>query len=279
MRKTIIATVFVALVSTLTYAQQFRIATYNIRQKNTHDTGNMWDERKEALTNLIKFHQFEIFGTQEGFNDQLVDMERLLPGFKYIGVGRDDGAEKGEYSAIFYDTKRFEVAKNGTFWLSATDISKPNKGWDAALPRICTWGIFKDKKTKKQFILMNTHFDHVGVAARKESAKLMMAKAKEFAGNLPLIITGDFNVSETDEAYFTLANSGIVADSYSKIDSRYAPNSTFNGFGKSIKPAERIDHIFITPQFSVKKYGILTDTYVGKYPSDHFPVMVDLVQN
>lgn len=148
MRKTIIATVFVALVSTMTYAQQFRIATYNIRQKNTHDIGNMWDERKEALTNLIKFHEFEIFGTQEGFNDQLVDMERLLPGFKYIGVGRDDGAEKGEYSAIFYDTKRFEVSKSGTFWLSATDISKPNKGWDAALPRICTWGIFKDKKQK-----------------------------------------------------------------------------------------------------------------------------------
>lgn len=270
------AAAMLLMVTAIVEAQQFRIATYNIRQKNTHDIGNMWDERKEPLTNLIKFHQFEIFGTQEGFHDQLADMERLLPGYKYIGVGRDDGAEQGEYSAIFYNTARFEVSKSGTFWLSATDIATPNKGWDAALPRICTWGIFKDKKTKKQFIMMNTHFDHVGVVARKESAKLMMAKAKEFAGNLPLVITGDFNVSETDEAYYTLANSKIVADCYTKIDFKYAPSATFNGFGKNVAASGRIDHIFVTPQFEVKKYGVLTDTYVGKYPSDHFPVVVDL---
>jgi len=276
MRKTWMAAAMLLMVTAIVEAQQFRIATYNIRQKNTHDIGNMWDERKEPLTNLIKFHQFEIFGTQEGFHDQLADMERLLPGYKYIGVGRDDGAEQGEYSAIFYNTARFEVSKSGTFWLSATDIATPNKGWDAALPRICTWGIFKDKKTKKQFIMMNTHFDHVGVVARKESAKLMMAKAKEFAGNLPLVITGDFNVSETDEAYYTLANSKIVADCYTKIDFKYAPSATFNGFGKNVAASGRIDHIFVTPQFEVKKYGVLTDTYVGKYPSDHFPVVVDL---
>ncbi len=277
MRRTWIVALMLLVVMTIAEAQQFKIATYNIRQKNTHDVGNMWDERKDAVTNLIKYHQFEIFGTQEGFKDQLVDMENRLPGYKYIGVGRDDGAEKGEYSAIFYNTARFEVSKSGTFWLSATDISSPNKGWDAALPRICTWGIFKDKKTKKQFIMMNTHFDHVGVVARKESAKLMMAKAKEFAGNLPLVITGDFNVSETDEAYFTLANSKVVADCYTKIDFKYAPSSTFNGFGKNVAASGRIDHIFVTPQFKVKKYGILTDTYAGKYPSDHFPVVVDLV--
>lgn len=277
MRRTWIVALMLLVVMTIAEAQQFKIATYNIRQKNTHDVGNMWDERKDAVTNLIKYHQFEIFGTQEGFKDQLVDMENRLPGYKYIGVGRDDGAEKGEYSAIFYNTARFEVSKSGTFWLSATDISSPNKGWDAALPRICTWGIFKDKKTKKQFIMMNTHFDHVGVVARKESAKLMMAKAKEFAGNLPLVITGDFNVSETDEAYFTLANSKVVADCYTKIDFKYVPSSTFNGFGKNVAASGRIDHIFVTPQFKVKKYGILTDTYAGKYPSDHFPVVVDLV--
>jgi endonuclease/exonuclease/phosphatase family metal-dependent hydrolase len=276
MRKAWTVAVMLLMVTAIVEAQQFRIATYNIRQKNTHDVGNMWDERKEPLTNLIKFHQFEIFGTQEGFHDQLADMEKLLPGFKYIGVGRDNGAEQGEYSAIFYNTARFEVSKSGTFWLSATDIATPNKGWDAALPRICTWGIFKDKKTNKQFIMMNTHFDHVGVVARKESAKLMMAKAKEFAGNLPLVITGDFNVSETDEAYYTLANSKIVADCYSKIDFKYAPSATFNGFGKNVAASGRIDHIFVTPQFEVKKYGVLTDTYVGKYPSDHFPVVVDL---
>ena len=142
------------------------------------------------------------------------DLQERLPDFKTVGVGRDDGAEEGEHSSIFYNKNRFEATKSGTFWLSATDTKQPNKGWDAALPRICTWAILKDKKSGKSFIFMNTHFDHVGVVARKESAKLILEKAKELAGKLPLILTGDFNVDEHDEAYFTLANSKIVVDSY-----------------------------------------------------------------
>ncbi len=260
----------------MSYAQQMNIATFNIRLKNTGDTGNLWDDRKTYLTDLIKFHEFEIFGVQEAFKDQLNDMTANLPDFKYIGVGRDDGAEKGEHSAIFYNTKRFSVSESGTFWLSATDTKTPNKGWDAALPRICTWGIFKDKVSGKKFIFMNTHFDHVGVEARRESAKLILAKAKEFAKDLPLILTGDFNVNETNEAYFTLAKSGVVQDAHELAEIVYEPNSSFNGWGKSLKPKGRIDHIFITKPFKVRKYGILTDTYMGKFPSDHFPVYVEL---
>src|SRR5690606_26472638 len=238
--------------------------------------GNLWDDRKLALTNLIEFHEFDIFGIQEGFLEQLQDMEKQLPGFQYVGVGRDDGAQKGEHSAIFYRVDRFKLLKSGTFWLSPTDTEKPNKGWDAALPRICTWGVFQDKKNGKQFIFMNTHFDHVGIEARKESAKLILAKAKEFAQDLPLILTGDFNVDEHNEAYFTLSKSGIVTDTYDLAKMVYEPNSTFNGWGKSLREKGRIDHIFITKPFQVVKYGILTDTYVGKFPSDHFPVMTKL---
>ena len=259
-----------------TYAQQKNVATFNIRQKNNVDTGNMWDDRKSYLTELIKFHEFEIFGVQEAFKDQLNDMSANLPNFKYIGVGRDDGADKGEHSAIFYNTDRFEVGKSGTFWLSATDTEKPNKGWDAALPRICTWGIFKDKSNGKKFIFMNTHFDHVGIEARRESAKLILAKAKEFAKDLPLILTGDFNIDEKNEAYFTLAKSGVVQDVYDLAKIVYEPNSSFNSWGKSIRDKGRIDHIFITKPFKVHKYGILTDTYKGKFPSDHFPVYTEL---
>src|SRR5690606_33447864 len=227
--------------------QQLTVASFNIRLKTTSDVGNLWDDRKQAVTNLIQFHEFDIFGIQEGFYKQVQDMKSQLPGFEYIGVGRDDGAQKGEHSAIFYNTERFKVIKEGTFWLSATDTQQPNKGWDAALPRICTWGVFEDNQNGKQFIFMNTHFDHVGVEARRESAKLILDKAKELAKDLPIILTGDFNVDET--------------------------NSSFNGWRNGIKPNQRIDHIFITKPFSVRKYGILTDTYMGKFPSDHFPVV------
>lgn len=276
MKKIILAfsILFVGLGSAL--AQQMRVATYNIRQKNDHDIGNMWNERRDAVANLIKFHNFEIFGIQEAFIDQVKDLQDRLPDFKSIGVGRDDGAEKGEHSSIFYNKNRFEAIKSGTFWLSATDTKHPNKGWDAALPRICTWAVLKDKKSGKSFIFMNTHFDHVGVEARKESAKLILAKAKELAGNFPLILTGDFNVDEHNEAYFTLANSKTVVDSYAVSPRIYEPSSSFNGWGKNIKRKERIDHIFVVPKTKVSNYAILTDTYQGKFPSDHFPVMVDL---
>ncbi|VTQ05858.1 endonuclease/exonuclease/phosphatase family protein [Sphingobacterium daejeonense] len=274
--KKIIITLSLILSIGFSFAQQMNVATFNIRMKTDGDVGNLWQDRYTHLTDLIKFHEFEIFGVQEAFKEQLNDMSAKLPNFKYIGVGRDDGADKGEHSSIFYDTRRFEVGESGTFWLSATDTNTPNKGWDAALPRICTWGIFKDKKNGKKFIFMNTHFDHVGVEARKESAKLILTKAKELAKNLPLILTGDFNIDENNEAYFTLSKSGVVEDTYDLTEIVYEPNSSFNSWGKSIKEKGRIDHIFITKPFKVHKYGILTDTYMGKFPSDHFPVYVEL---
>lgn len=257
-------------------AQELTVASFNIRLKTASDTGNLWDDRKQAVTNLIKFHEFEIFGIQEGFYEQVQDMKSQLPGFEYIGVGRDDGARKGEHSAVFYNAQRFKLIKDGTFWLSATDTQKPNKGWDAALPRICTWGVFEDNENGKTFIFMNTHFDHVGVEARRESAKLILEKAKELAAGLPIILTGDFNVDETNEAYFTLSKSGIVRDTHELAEIVYEPNSSFNAWGKGLKPKQRIDHIFITEPFRVHKYGILTDTYMGKFPSDHFPVVSKL---
>ena len=274
--KKIIITLSLILSIGFSFAQQMNVATFNIRMKTDGDVGNLWQDRYTHLTDLIKFHEFEIFGVQEAFKEQLNDMSAKLPNFKYIGVGRDDGADKGEHSSIFYDTRRFEVGESGTFWLSATDTKTPNKGWDAALPRICTWGIFKDKKNGKKFIFMNTHFDHVGVEARKESAKLILTKAKELAKNLPLILTGDFNIDENNEAYFTLSKSGVVEDTYDLAEIVYEPNSSFNSWGKSIKEKGRIDHIFITKPFKVHKYGILTDNYMGKFPSDHFPVYVEL---
>lgn len=276
MKKIILAILFIYLTIGLS-AQQLNVATFNIRLKTDKDVGNLWNDRKSAVGNLIKYHEFDIFGIQEGFIEQLQDMQADLSAYSFIGVGRDDGKQKGEHSAIFYKKDRFTLIKNGTFWLSDKDTNTPNKGWDAALPRICTWGIFKDKKNGKQFIFMNTHFDHVGIVARKESAKLILQKAKELTGGLPLILCGDFNINQNNEAYFTLANSEIVKDTYEMAELKYAPNSTFNGWGKSINKEDRIDHIFITKPFKVRKYAILTDTYLGKFPSDHFPVFTQLI--
>lgn len=275
-KSSFVAVIYCLFIVSIASAQSLNVASYNIRLKTDNDVGNLWNDRKEALCNLIKFHQFDIFGTQEGFIDQLEDMRSLLPNFDFVGVGRDDGQRKGEHSAIFFNTEKFEIIDNGTFWLSATDTQSPNKGWDAALPRVCTWGIFKDKEADRQFIFMNTHFDHVGVEARKESAKLMLKKAGEFAADLPLIITGDFNIDQNNESYLLLVTSGIVKDVYELSPIRYTPSSTFNGWGKSLRENQRIDHIFITNELIVKKYGILTDTYMGKYPSDHFPVFTVL---
>lgn len=257
-------------------AQSLRVASYNIRLQTTQDVGNEWDARKHAVSQLINFHAFDIFGVQEAFYSQMEDLQAALPQYKYIGVGRDDGQQKGEYSAVFYDPTRFELLSNGTFWLSDTDTESPNKGWDAALPRICTWGVFRDLQNNQEFIFMNTHFDHRGVQARIESGKLILAKAKELSNGLPIVLTGDFNFDETSDAYSSLANSGIVQDCYEVAPIVYEPNSTFNGWGKGLREKQRIDHIFVSPTFGVKKYAVLTDTYMGKFPSDHFPVVADL---
>lgn len=257
-------------------AQTMKVATYNVRYDNKQDTANAWLRRLPHLTNLIRFQDFDLFGTQEVLYTQLQDMTSKLPGYAYIGVGRDDGKQAGEYSAIFYKQDRYKLLKQGTFWL-APNTTAPVKGWDAALPRVCTWGQFQEKNTGFTFYLFNTHFDHVGVQARKESAKLILAKIKEMAGTSPAILTGDLNVDQRNESYTLLSTSGTLKDAYQTAALVYAPNGTFNDFKASTKTDARIDHILLSPAFTATRYGILTDTYGGgKTPSDHYPVAVEV---
>lgn len=266
----IIVLVFGSLATAV--AQQFNVATYNIRYDASSDTGNLWIDRSPHLAQLIKFHGFDIFGTQEGLKHQLDELSNMLPGYEYIGAGRDDGKEGGEHSAIFFRSDRFEAVKKGDFWF-AENTAIPNKGWDAALPRICTWGLFKDKQTGFEFFLFNVHFDHVGVEARKESAKLIVKKAHELGAGIPMIVMGDFNVDQRNESYRVLNEGGEVTDAYELAELKYAPSPTFNGFNIKKTGDSRIDHIFLSKPFQVLRYGILTDSYEGKTPSDHFPVM------
>jgi endonuclease/exonuclease/phosphatase family metal-dependent hydrolase len=256
-------------------AQQLNLATYNIRYDNPGDSLDSWSHRKEVMFNMVRFYDFDIFGVQEALSNQMDDLENNLQGYAYVGNGRDDGKRKGEYSAIFYKTDRFKVLNHGMFWLSPTDLTKPNVGWDAALPRVCTWANFEDKKTGLKFFHFNTHFDHKGVQARKESARLILAKIKELAGTAPVLLTGDLNVSQENESYHLIATSGFLKDSRVHAKIKLGDNTTFNGFRDRLTNRDsRIDHIFLSDRFDVLKYGILTNSSLGHYPSDHFPVMV-----
>lgn len=285
----------------ITYGQTLNIASYNLRYDNKDDAakGNAWTERAPIIANLVAFHGFDIFGTQEGLYHQLQDLKNGLRDYEYVGVGRDDGKQAGEHSAIFYNTTKFDLVEHGDFWLSQ-DISKPNKGWDAVLPRICTWAKLRIKENGKELYFFNIHFDHVGTKARSESAKLILEKIKDMAANHTAILTGDFNVDQNSDSYKVLNTSGILRDAYELSPIKYANTGTFNNFNPNTKTESRIDHIFLTNDFQVTRYGVLTDTYrspnnveayqsgnfpkevslkdyTARLPSDHFPVLISII--
>jgi endonuclease/exonuclease/phosphatase family metal-dependent hydrolase len=266
------------LTTALVHAQQqINVATYNLRYANKSDSiaGNGWGQRLPVVAQLISFQDLDIFGTQEAKYHQINDLTDSLPGYKWIGVGRDDGKQAGEFSAIFYKQAKYKVLRSGNFWMS-TVTDKPNKGWDAALPRICTWVQFKDAKTGFVFYFFNLHMDHVGVVARRESAKLVLAKIKEMAGKTPAILTGDFNVDQTSDSYAVINDSGVLKDTYVLSPVKLAQSNTFNNFDANTAGDKRIDHVFVTKEFKVLRYGILTNTYRGRVPSDHYPVVAIL---
>lgn len=262
------------------------VATYNIRNANSYDSlmGNGWSKRCPYVTQQILYNGWDIIGTQECLHHQLEDLKSGLGVYDYIGVGRDDGNQKGEYSAILYNTQRIEVLESGNFWLSQTPDT-PSLGWDAACIRICTWGRFKEKSTGQEFMVFNTHMDHVGVEARIEGAYLIMEKIKELSNASPYMLTGDFNVNQHHLSYRTISESGVLRDAYNLAEIKYINNGTFNAFDTQRFTKDRIDHIFVSNDFSVKRYGTLTECYWSaneadslqtgydlRFPSDHFPV-------
>ena len=260
-------------------AQTIRIATYNMRNDNNSEDsahGNGWKQRFPVISALIQFHDFDIFGTQECLYHQILDISKELPGYDYYGIGRDDGKHAGEHSEIFFKKDKFQMLAHGDFWLSQTP-DKPSLGWDATCcNRICSWIYLQDKKSKKKFYVFNAHYDYQKDLARNESSKLILKEIKRIAGGQPVIFMGDLNGGNESGWYKTVANSGLLRDTYREAKDPYANNGSFNAFGKAVNSNEIIDHIFVTKQFTVGKWGILTDTYHGKYPSDHFPVLTVL---
>lgn len=271
----------VMLLSCSLSAQRLYVGTYNIRYNNPNDEkeGNAWAQRYPHLCDFINFEQPDIFGTQEVLVGQLHDLKKGLDGYDYIGVGREDGKEKGEFAAIFYKNAQLKLLDSGNFWLSPTP-EHASLGWDAACIRICTWGKFQDKTSGKQFLFFNTHMDHVGVVARRESAKLILKRINQLSNGIPTILTGDFNVDQTDEIYQMFSNSKLLLDCYTNALQRMAPTGTWNDFMQDSRTKTRIDHVFVSSDFDISHYGIFTNSYwLGKSRrniSDYYPIMVKL---
>ena len=278
----IIALILFICMTSLGQAQELTVATFNLRYsieknyKSDSVKGEDWVRRGPVAAALIRFHEFEIFGTQEGLLHQLEDLLAWLPGYKYVGVGRDDGKKAGEHTAIFYKTEKFKVLDHGDFWLSETP-EKPSMGWDGTCcHRMCTWIQFEDLESGKKFYFFNTHFDHQAVVARKESSKLILQKIDDIAGDNPVIFMGDLNGDHKSDWYKSLETSKKLQDTFNQAEDPYAVNGSFNGFGRRTGSKSIIDHVFVTKHFKTEKWGILTDTYHGKFPSDHFPIKVKM---
>lgn len=252
---------------------QIKVMTYNIKFDDTRDSVNNWENRKNDVIGLLKYHAPDIVGTQEALKHQLDDILAGLHGFAMVGVGRDDGREKGEYSAILYNTTMFKVVKEGTFWLSPTP-EKVSVGWDAALPRVCTWAEFESEDGNR-FYVYNTHFDHIGEKARQESAGLIAKHVMESV-QAPAVIMGDFNVTPDSEPYKVLDEVFIDVRNIDSIDP-YGPKATFNGFQFQEMPERRIDYIFLYGTWEAISFATLSDSRKMRYPSDHFPVIVEIV--
>lgn len=252
----------------------FNIATYNIKYDSPKDTANAWSVRKSQVATMMLFNEVDLIGIQEGLRHQVQELDSLLPDHTYIGVGRDDGAEKGEYNALFYNKYLFEVLDSSTFWLSPTPDA-PSKGWDAAYPRICTWAALKVRKTNDIIFVFNTHFDHVGKTARLNSAQMVLDQIKSIAENNPVVLLGDFNIEPQSAPYKLLTQDFNDAFSITQT-AHFGPTASFNNFDFHKIPQRRIDYIFVNNFFDVLRHGILNNHYNMKYPSDHFPVIAEI---
>jgi endonuclease/exonuclease/phosphatase family metal-dependent hydrolase len=264
------------LLASSTLGQTVRLMTYNIRLDYSGDGINQWPNRKTKVFDLIRRYDPDIFGVQEATPSQMEDFASALTEYKSIGVGRDDGKNKGEFSAIFYKGEKFGLLDQNTFWLSETPEVPGSKNWDAAITRIATWGKFRERKSSKEFVLLNTHFDHIGKEARMHSAELIK-KSKPFSMSLPLILMGDFNCTRQEPPYSIMISSAPGVPLFDAFDA--APESapgTYCGFEVNGIPCKAIDYIFYSAGWKMKKFKVIRDNNGKYYPSDHLPVMVKL---
>ncbi|WP_424494636.1 endonuclease/exonuclease/phosphatase family protein [Salinimicrobium sp. GXAS 041] len=252
----------------------FQVMSYNIKFATEEDGENSWSRRKSHLKDLIASYTPDVLGVQEARLEQLQFLKNKLKIYEYFGTGRD-GGKKGLYNAIFYKAAIFSISEESTFWLSETP-GEPSMGWDAAYPRVCTYALFTNKQTGKKCWIFNTHFDHQGEEAVEKSAALILQRIKAVNDEYyPVILMGDFNLEPEDRPIQFLAKN--LNDSR-KIAAKVAagPEETFNAYEFQEPPIGRFDYIFVNDSVEVLRYAVLTDSREEKYPSDHFPVLVEI---
>lgn len=255
-----------------------RVISFNIRSDD--DPGHAWCHRKQKVASVLRFHHADLIGLQEPSEQQLHDLCTSLTEFEiYGGVCLKEGA----HDPIFFRKSRFQLLHAGYFYLSQTP-DFPSTGWDAKYMRATCWVKLLDKRTRKQFYFFNTHFDYHGRVARDESARLLKQKIREIAGRFPFVLTGDFNLFPTlggEETYQILTDqTGPIHLTDAQTISQHphhGPTGTWSGFKEAGQPGIKPDYIFVGPQIEVYLHGVLADTFDGQFPSDHLPVLADVL--
>lgn len=254
---------------------QHSAMTYNLRFSTPNDGENWWENRKAWVADLVNYYAPDVMGIQEGLASQVNYLDSTLIDYSFVGVGRDDGATKGEYSAVFYNAKKLDVIESGTFWLSETP-GQVSVGWDASMERISSWAKFSVKETGEKFWVFNAHLDHIGPESRLNALKLVYQTAKDKnSEGLPVLVMGDFN-SFPDAPPIQFLSS-VMNDSRKISQTKpYGPFGTFNGFDVRHPLAEnRIDYIFVNDKITVQKYAAISEVRAGLSPSDHLPVFIN----
>lgn len=250
-----------------------RIMSFNIRCANVGT--DSWEDRIDIVSQTMLDSEAESIGVQEATPEWMATLKETVgEKYAYVGVGRDDGDNEGEYSAIFYLKDKYTVIDSGTFWLSETpDV--PSRGWDAACNRICTWVHLENNETGEQYVHMNTHFDHIGIAARKNSVDMIIERAKQFT-DIPVVFTADMNVKEGSDNYNQFVTSDYFADT-----KFLAPDSMSYCTYHDTKPERHeddiIDYVMINDGFEAVSYRVVTEGIDGRFVSDHYPIYADII--
>lgn len=258
---------------------ELNVMSFNMRYDNPEDGENNWQYRRERVARVIAANDVDLFGAQELLVGQLNDLKGLLPGYAEVGVGREDGAEAGEFNPVFYRTDRFELLDWGTFWLSETPEVAGSKGWDGACERLATWTVLRDRDGRELFFI-NTHLDHMGEVARREGVSLLLGRIDSLSGGRPVVLTGDFNATPDSEVIAHVLADSRMRHTRDVADVREGASWSFADYG-SIPEADRqlIDYVFVNDGLDVPMYRVLPDTLDGGYLSDHAPVLVKLQYN
>ena len=254
-------------------ATSLSVMTFNMRYDNPEDGQNNWRFRRERIAGVIKAQEVDVLGTQELLSNQFNDLSGLLTGYQGVGVGRLDGAESGEYCAVFFRKDRFTLLDSGTFWLSETPEVVGSLGWDGACERIATWVVLRDRDGRELFFI-DTRLDHVGQVARDEGVSLLMKRIETLSGGRPVILTGDFNSEPGSSVVAHVQKDGVLRDAKAIAAQRSGTDWSFSDFGQ-IPEAERplLDYIFVSGDIEAVRYEVLPDIFDGGYVSDHAPVM------